>query len=78
MASRKRTLPRVVPSSPHLLLSPFRICAAIAGVAGAGRPRNPATGGRRVDAGAHKVSLLEQRTTTKALWQHLVLALHYY
>jgi hypothetical protein len=52
MASRKRTLPRVLPNSPHLVLSPFRICAAIAGVAGAGRPRNPAAGGRHVDAGA--------------------------
>ena len=26
----------------------------------------------------HKVSLLEQRTTAKALRQHLVLALHYF
>jgi hypothetical protein len=51
MASRKRTLPRVVLSSAHLLLSPFRICVATAGVAGAGRPCNPDAGGQHVDAG---------------------------
>jgi hypothetical protein len=68
MASRKQTLPRVVLSSPHHLLSPFRICATTAGVAGVGRPRNPDAGGRRV----------KQRTTVKALRQHLMLALQYF
>jgi hypothetical protein len=45
------------------------------------RWRRPSTQPRRESwrwPELHKVSLLEQRTTAKALQQHLVLALHYF